>query len=257
MNQILVQEKIYVTPELKRKKKMFRFEFFISVFLLCILSTYAIYAEYDRNKSEAVSKDLLDNINYGSLEEKIALSNNNSDVVRIEENALVVILNKALENNEEISVEQERVETRPQQENLYTTDGAGYTMIGEISIPSLNVKYPIILPDDLNTIDSLLKISVCKFHGANPNEVGNLCIVGHNYRNTKFFSKVPTMEPGDIIEIKDLTGTTLRYSVYDKFLVYPDDVSCTSQITDGKKEVTLITCTNDNKQRYIIKAREI
>ena len=50
MNQILISEKVYVTPELKRKKKLFRFEFIISVFLLCILSSYAIYAEYDSHR---------------------------------------------------------------------------------------------------------------------------------------------------------------------------------------------------------------
>ena len=64
-------------------------------------------------------------------------------------------------------------------------------------------------------------------------------------------------ENGDIIEIKDLRGTTLKYSVYDKYIVDPDDVSCTSQLTDGKKEVTLITCTDDSKKRVIVKAREI
>ena len=257
MNQILISEKIYVTPELKRKKRIFRFEFFLSVFLLCVLSSYAIYAEYDRNKSESVSKDLLDNINYGTAEETTRLSNNNSDTVRIEDDVIVVILNKALEDNEEVEIEEERIETRPQQENYTATDGSFYTIIGEVNIPSINVNYPIILPDNMDTIDTLLKISVCKFHGANPNEVGNLCIVGHNYRNSKFFSKVPSLEPGDIIEIKDLTGTVLKYKVYNKYTVVPEDVSCTSQLTDGKKEVTLITCTNDNKLRYIIKAREV
>ena len=62
MNQILISEKIYLTPELKRKKKVFRFEFILSVFLLCILTSYAIYAEYDRNKNEAVSKELLESM---------------------------------------------------------------------------------------------------------------------------------------------------------------------------------------------------
>ena len=33
MNQILVTEKIYVTPEIKRKKKMYKFEFFLTVFV--------------------------------------------------------------------------------------------------------------------------------------------------------------------------------------------------------------------------------
>ena len=257
MNQILISEKIYVTPELKRKKRVFRFEFFLSVFLLCILSSYAIYAEYDRNKSEAVSKDLLENINYGSTEEEILLSNNNSDTVRIEDDAIVVILNKALEDNEEIGIEEQRIEIRPQQDSMTASDGSTYSIIGEINIPSISVNYPIILPNNLDNIDTLLKISVCKFHGADPNQEGNLCIVGHNYRNSKFFSKVPSLEAGDIIEIKDLTGTVLKYKVYDKYTVVPEDVSCTSQLTNGRKEITLITCTNDNKLRYIIKAREI
>ena len=60
MNQILINEKLYVTPELKKKKKAFKFEFLLSIFLLCILSSYAIYAEYDRNKSEQVSKEILE-----------------------------------------------------------------------------------------------------------------------------------------------------------------------------------------------------
>ena len=59
MNQILVTEKVYVTPELKRKKRIFKIEFFLSVFLVCVLSSYYIYAEYDRNKSEEVSRQVL------------------------------------------------------------------------------------------------------------------------------------------------------------------------------------------------------
>lgn len=255
MNQILISEKIYVTPELKRKKKMFRFEFILSVFLLCILTSYAIYAEYDRNRSEAVSKDLLDNINYGRVEKQIKLSNNNS-AVKVEDDTIVVILNQALGSNEEISLQEEYIQTVPEQEELIASDGAKYSIIGEINIPNIEVNYPIIMPDNMDDIDTLLKISVCKFHGADPNKTGNLCIVGHNYRNSKFFSKIKELNTGDIIEIKDLTGRVLQYEVYDQFIVEPDDVSCTTQLTDGRKEITLITCTDDNKQRYIIKARE-
>ena len=256
MNQILISEKVYVTPELKKKKKVFRFEFFLSVFLLCVLSSYAIYAEYDRNKNEAVSKDLLGNINYGSIEEVTTLSGE-SDAVRLEDDVIVVILNQALEDNEEVGIGSQTIENVPEQENLYAGDGSQYSIIGEITIPSIDVNYPIILPEDLDNIDVLLKISVCKFHGANPNTVGNLCIVGHNYKNSKFFSRVQYLELGDIIEIKDLTGRTLEYEIYDAFIVEPEDVSCTSQLTYGKREVTLITCTNDNKLRYIVKAREV
>ena len=59
MNQILVTEKLYVTPEMKRKKRIYKIELFLSVFLICLLFSYYIYAEYDRNKSEEVSKEIL------------------------------------------------------------------------------------------------------------------------------------------------------------------------------------------------------
>ena len=52
MNQILVSEKLYITPELKRKKRMYKIDFFISVFLVSILFSYYIYAEYDRTSSD-------------------------------------------------------------------------------------------------------------------------------------------------------------------------------------------------------------
>ena len=70
MNQILVTQKLYITPELKRKKKIFKLEFFISVFLLCLLSSYYIYAEYNRNESEQVSQQILSEMNADSTIKK-------------------------------------------------------------------------------------------------------------------------------------------------------------------------------------------
>lgn len=261
MNQILVSEKLYVTPDMKKKKKLFKFEFFLSVFLLCILSSYAIYAEYDRNKSEEVSKELLSEITYKSTEQKSVLPNINTETVKVEDDVIVVILNEALGNNEEVSVDELTIEVPienvPEEQMLVANDGTEYYAIGEVNIPSINVNYPILTTRNPGNLDTLLKISVCKFHGANPNQIGNLCIVGHNYRNSMFFSKVPTLQIGDIIQITDLSGATLDYSVYDKYIVNPDNVECTSQLTGGRKEITLITCTNDNKQRHIIKATEV
>ena len=88
---------------------------------------------------------------------------------------------------------------------------------------------------------------------------GNFCIIGHNYWNTKFFSKVPTLKEGDEIEITDLSGRTVTYEVYDKYQVTEEDVACTSQLTNGKKEITLITCKKEynSKNRIIVKAQEV
>lgn len=240
MNQILISEKIYVTPSMKRKKKFFKIEFFLSIFLVCVLSSYCIYAEYDRNKSEQVSKEILAKIEFKEPEKKLE--------------KVVVVLNAAFEEEQELIVEEEIIEEEIPRVQLVTAeDGTNYYTIGRITIPKIGVDYPIFS----ETTTELLKKSPCKFWGADPNQVGNFCIVGHNYRNSLFFSKVPTLVNGDIIEITDLSNTTLQYSVYDTFIVDPDNTDCTSQLTNGKKEITVITCTNDGKQRVIVKAREI
>jgi len=48
---------------------------------------------------------------------------------------------------------------------------------------------------------------------------------------------------------------TLKYYVYDKFIADPYDTRCTSQLTNGEKEITLITCYNKGTQRLVVKAR--
>ena len=104
----------------------------------------------------------------------------------------------------------------------------------------------------------MLKISLNKYWGQGPNQIGNYCIVGHNYANGKLFGKLSQMEIGDTAILQDMdTGKSVTYEAYNKYIVDPTDVSCTSQLTNGKKEVTLITCTNDSKERVIVKAKEI
>lgn len=236
MNQILVSEKLYVTPGMKRKKKFFKIEFILSIFLLCLLYSYCIYAKYDRDKWEAVSTGILDDMQLIQGNDELA------------DDMIVVVLNSAFD--EEINIEPE-IEI-PKIEDTIAKDGTKYHPIGQINIPKGNMNYPILS----TTSKVLLKIAPCKFWGADPNEVGNLCIVGHNYRDNKFFSKVPNLEKGDTFEVTDLFGKTLTYVIYDKFIIEPDDLACTSQKTNNERHVTLITCTNSGKQRWVIQARE-
>ena len=250
MNQILVSEKLYITPELKKKKKMYKIDFFISVFLVCVLFSYYIYAEYDKNKNEAISQEILSNVEF---EDSVA----DDTTIKFSDNSIVVILNTEepfevvyshqVEEEEETNLEEEVISRN----TSVTSSGQEYYTVAIVNIPSIGVNYPILN----TTTDELLKISPCYFWGPKPNEVGNYCIVGHNYRNTKFFSKVPNLTNGDIIELTDLKGRTVKYSVYDKYVVEPTDVSCTSQRTNGETEITLITCTNDSSQRVVVKAR--
>ena len=246
MNQILVTKKLYITPELKRKKKIYKANFVLSIFFLVILISIYIYAAYARDKAEAVSQEILQNAEMEQEDNTVA----NSDV-------LIAVLNDTTDDGTETPV----VVTNNNKDKTKQQSASGYTYVvdGKITIPKLNLEYAILdgESDSEAETEELLKTSPVKFHGPEINEVGNYCIVGHNYRNSKFFSKVPTLVNGDIIQITDSVGNMIQYQIYDKYIVDPTDVSCTSQNTDGKKEITLITCTDDSKQRVIVKARAI
>lgn len=243
MNQILVTEKLYITPEIKKKKKFYKVEFFISLLLVCILSSYYIYGEYNRNKDEAISDQIL------------AQTNIVGDTTQIPSDKLVVSLDEDSLTSDEDAINSLDDENKNlMAEQVVTAKGKKYTPIASIKIPKINITYPILS----ETTDELLKKAPTKFWGPDPNEVGNLCIAGHNYRNKRFFSKVPTLENGDIIEITDFQkGRTLKYTVYNKYTVPDTDRSPTSQVTNGRKDITLITCTDDSKERVIVKATEV
>ena len=238
MNQILVTEKIYVTPELKKKKKTYKIEFFLSIILICLFSSYYIHAANDRNKSEEVSQMILEEVKIDNIKE---YDDNEPIIIILDEKASNNEQNKEDVLEKEISIGEET-----------------YPIEAIIKIPEIGIDYPVIS----KTSEELLKISVNKFHGPNPNEIGNYCIVGHNYLNDKMFGRLDELKNGDLVELKDLSGRTIKYRVYDKYIVNPTDTSCTSQRTkDGKKlgfrEMTLITCANYGTQRLIVKCREI
>ena len=85
---------------------------------------------------------------------------------------------------------------------------------------------------------------------------GNLCIAGHNYANNKHFGKLYLIEEGDIIQIFDLQGNRIYYTVYEKKEINSDDISCLNQNTNNLREITLVTCNTLKGTRNIIKARE-
>lgn len=135
----------------------------------------------------------------------------------------------------------------------------GYKIIGIVKIPKINIEYPIL---DIGDIDpesakAPMKMSIIKYWGENVNDYGNLSIAGHNNKSGTMFGKTKKLEIGDIVELTDLTGQTIQYSIYDIFVTNPNDVSILLHKDENIREVTLITCTNGNKQRLILKAKEI
>lgn len=192
--------------------------------------------------------------------ESVAETNSQNDletkeIVETEEEILPTPTNEVVEEIVEPTTNNETNNTTPKTAT-YTVDGEEYTVVGTLNIPSLNIEYPILS----ETTTKLLKVSLTKYWGANPNEVGNMVVVGHNYKNNKFFSNLSKIQHGEIVKIRDLSGKTLDYKVYDTYVIDPYDNSCTSQLTDGKTEITLITCHYENgsnhaTKRFVVKAR--
>ena len=144
-------------------------------------------------------------------------------------------------------------------ENLVQLDYKGYKIIGIVKIPKIEIEYPILEIGDIDPENAKapMKLSIIKYWGENVNDYGNLSIAGHNNKDGTMFGKTKKLEIGDIVELTDLKGQTIQYSIYDIFVTDPNDVSILLPKDELVREVTLITCTNGNKQRLILKAKEI
>lgn len=79
--------------------------------------------------------------------------------------------------------------------------------------------------------------------------------MGHNYKNGQFFGNLKKLTEGDIVFLLSSKGNAQMYKVYDRYIVDETDMSCTSQETNGKIELTLITCDTNNKKRLVVKCR--
>lgn len=135
----------------------------------------------------------------------------------------------------------------------------GYKVIGIVKIPQINIEYPIIEIGDIDpeSAKKPMKLSIIKYWGEKVNDYGNLSIAGHNNKDGTMFGKTKKLKIGDIVELTDLTCKTITYSIYNIFVTDPNDVSILLPQDEKIREVTLITCTNGNKQRLILKAKEI
>lgn len=91
---------------------------------------------------------------------------------------------------------------------------------------------------------------------------GNFAVAGHNLHTVRnvLFSQVPRLTAGDIVEI-DYHAKKAKYKVTSITIISPYD---TEKIKDSEIEkasnkhmLSIITCTNDVKNRYLIRGEQI
>ena len=129
----------------------------------------------------------------------------------------------------------------------------GYNVDGKIQIPAINLEYPILEKVTPSSIEAAVAI----LYSANGlNQPGNTVISGHNYRNGSFFGNNDKLKLGDKVYITDNSGTKLKYNIYNIYETSPDDGDFIMRDTNGKREISLQTCTDNSKGRLIIWAVE-
>ena len=147
-------------------------------------------------------------------------------------------------------------------ENIISGDGSssdenkkmykGFPMVGTIEIPAINLKYPVLE----EASKSAIEVAVAVYYGPGLNEIGNTTIVGHNYRNGTFFSNNKNLVEGDKVYITDNSGNKITYVIYKTYTTAPEDSDYLDRDTQGKREISLLTCTDDTKSRLVIWAKE-
>ena len=134
-----------------------------------------------------------------------------------------------------------------------STKYKGFDVVGTIQIPAINLKYPILKQ---NTKKSLETSVVLMYTSNGLNEIGNSVIIGHNYRNGTMFSNVKKLGNGDIIYITDTQGRKVKYVIYSIYRTSGTDAKYITRNTNGLREISLSTCTDDSKARTIVLAKE-
>lgn len=166
-------------------------------------------------------------------------------------------INRNTENTEDVNVEDVVPIITPENTEAGTSSGTsktktykGFVMVGTIEIPKTNLKCPVLQ----SASSSAIEVAVGIYAGPGLNKVGNTVIAGHNYRNGTFFSDNKNIAKGDKIYITDETGKKVIYTVYNIFTTAPEDLEYVSKSTEGKRVISLTTCTDDTKSRLIVQA---
>lgn len=122
--------------------------------------------------------------------------------------------------------------------------------IGIIEIESVNLKNVIVESTDTE----YLRYHVCHFkESVMPGEYGNFALAGHSstYYYNQVFNEVHKVEVGDKIKITTVNDEFV-YTITETKVVKSNEIEVLDQDM-SKKEITLVTCTNGGKQRFIVK----
>ncbi|MCI8833456.1 MAG: sortase [Clostridia bacterium] len=222
----------------------------VAIVIVVVILGFFGYKVYNSNKTNKKAEDVVSqfdkNTDNTNNEDKDSSNNNSSEADGNNSSLQDILDNLGNDNSNSIY----------QQQGNKDTYYEGYKVIGTISIPSIDVEYPIL---EENT-SATLKIAIVAVYPQDPanavNKPGNLVLWGHNYKNGTFFSDIGKLTTGAKIYIKDTSGTKLEYQVYNSYETTDSDMTYATRETNGAREITLSTCSNESGKRIIVYAKQ-
>lgn len=206
----------------RRYDKKYLYKRLFSVYVIILIILYVVYIVYDMYKENSIQM-IADEAEYEveKTEFDVDISSNKIPI--------------PLTSFERVDFEYE-----------------GYTVDSRLECEIIGLKTNVLTSYSDNGLD----LCASKYYGPEPNEVGNYIIAGHNYNKENMFNNLINLEINDEITLTDNINGEVKYRVYQIYKTTPDNIAPLSQNTNGKKEVTLITCVNYSKNRLVVKAME-
>lgn len=122
----------------------------------------------------------------------------------------------------------------------------GYSYIGYLSIPRLDLELPIMADWDYPR----LRIAPCRYAGSVRGE--NLVLMAHNYAS--HFGGLSQLAEGDSVIFTDMDGVVTVYEVVGQDILPPNAIE---EMTSGEFDLTLFTCTYGGKSRVTVYCNQV
>jgi sortase A len=239
----------------KRIKKETRVKSIIKRVIILFIFIIAIgifYGRYKENKIKLIQENEQINIEKTeSVQNLFSESNEENNYNENKSNQENNEIQNDINNEIEIFEQNGKIKEVEEMEKVSETY-EGYLVTARIEIPNLYINSNVLA----NYSKEGLEKCVSKYWGPEPNEIGNFCIAGHNYGRKNMFGYLGDLKIGDKIYLSDNKNGKYVYTIYTMYRVEPENVEVLSQNTNGKREITLITCSNYSKSRLIVKAIE-
>jgi len=133
------------------------------------------------------------------------------------------------------------IQEPPSAAEMAEKDYLGYSMIGTLRIPALQMELPVLSSWSYE----LLEIAPCRYSGSIPEE--NMILMGHNYKS--HFTPLHHISVGTAVEFEDVNGIITAYTVAQTDILHKTHTDRLS----SDYPLTLFTCTAGGQNRLVVR----